>query len=259
MIYNNGCSGSGDGTGERVRLRTLLGERGGAAATDGVPGALGVLCDVAVETLGLRGAAVSLMTSTASAGGLSGSVVAASDDPARSIEDVEFEMGEGPGRDAFTTSRPVLTPDLDHASPRWPAYAPAAVAIGTRASFAFPMHVGVVRLGVLHLHGARPRNLDAREITTCLTLAEIATEIVLTAATPQAANELSDEMMGARGMRDQIYQAQGMVAVELGISLTDALARMRAHAFSSGVDLASLAAALVSGRTHLPEHSDERS
>jgi hypothetical protein len=38
--------------------------------------------------------------------------------------------------------------------------------------------------------------------------------------------------------RDEIYQAQGMVMVRLGITLEQALARMRGHAFAAGQELA---------------------
>ena len=40
-------------------------------------------------------------------------------------------------------------------------------------------------------------------------------------------------LAGAVSSRAEVYQAQGMVMVDLDVSLVDALARMRAHAFSA--------------------------
>jgi AmiR/NasT family two-component response regulator len=56
--------------------------------------------------------------------------------------------------------------------------------------------------------------------------------------------------------RDQVYPAQGMVMVQLGVSLPEALARLRAHAFATDQDLADLAADVLAGRLHLPSDSD---
>lgn len=49
-----------------------------------------------------------------------------------------------------------------------------------------------------------------------------------------------------------VYQAQGMLMVDLGISLPEALARMRAHAWATGQDLTTLAGEIVAGQTRLP-------
>jgi len=65
-----------------------------------------------------------------------------------------------------------------------------------------------------------------------------------------------EPLLGSPDRRDQIYQAQGMLMVELGISLEEALARMRALAFSSGQELADVAADIVARRTHLEPDPD---
>ncbi|WP_242882275.1 ANTAR domain-containing protein [Actinomadura litoris] len=41
--------------------------------------------------------------------------------------------------------------------------------------------------------------------------------------------------------RAEVYQATGMVAVQLNADLDEALSRLRAHAFSTGVSLAEIA------------------
>ncbi len=75
--------------------------------------------------------------------------MATTDDVSTLIEDLQFELDEGPCIDAFPQDRPVLEADLaDPAVAGWPS---PAVEAGARAIFGFPLQVGTVRLGVLSL------------------------------------------------------------------------------------------------------------
>jgi hypothetical protein len=215
------------------------------------------LCDVAIRDLRMSGAVVSLMTPVQAHREQSGTIAAASSDSARSVEELEFSLGEGPGNDAFIGSRPVLTPDLERAFDRWPGYVPAALAARVRATFAFPMLVGAARFGVFHLHSSQARHLTGHETATTLMLTELATELVLDASFPDGHRSRSAVPgFGAPDRRDEIYQAQGMVMVQLGVSLREALARMRAHAFAADQELADLAADILAGRAHLQPDPD---
>jgi hypothetical protein len=247
---------SGDTPGgetERSRVRALV------RARRSIPerSMLTRLCDVAVDELRVSGAVVSLMTPVIAGRDQSGTIAAASSDRARSTEELEFSLGEGPGTDAFVTSRPVLTPDLDRALGRWPGYAPAALAVGVRATFAFPMLVGAARFGVLHLHCSQVRTLTIGDTATSLLLAELATEIVMDAHAPTGGRLPHAVPLLGADRRDEIYQAQGMVMVDLGISLQEALAHMRARAFASDQELADLAADILARRTRLHLDPDE--
>ncbi len=82
------------------------------AALDGDrPSALDRLCGAAVGLLSLRGAGISLMVDGELRGtaGVSGSGVLA-------VQELQFELGEGPCVDAWANTEPVLEPDLG--SPR---------------------------------------------------------------------------------------------------------------------------------------------
>jgi hypothetical protein len=215
------------------------------------------LCEVAVTELRMSGAVVSLMTPVHTTGDQSGTITAASSDRARSVDELEFGLGEGPATDAFSGSRPVLTPDLVQAFARWPGYVPAALAAGVRATFAFPMLIGAARFGVVHLHCPRARTLTDHDTATSLMLTELATEIVLDIYAPTGDHTPVDvPLLGPDDHRDEIYQAQGMVMVALGVSLREALARMRAHAFASNQELATVAADILAGRTRLEPDPD---
>jgi hypothetical protein len=237
------------GEGDRSRVRELV--RAGRTTVGG--SGLTRLCEVAVDELRMSGAVVSLMTPVETGRDQYGTIAAASCDLARSVEELEFSLGEGPGSDAFLMSRPVLTPDLEGAFDRWPGYVPTALAAGVRGTFAFPLLVGAARFGVFHLHCSQVRNLSAIETATSLMLAELATEIVLDGYHRDGDPTASVAPFFAADRRDEVYQAQGMVMVELGISLYEALARMRAHAFAADQELADLASEILAGRTRLQQ------
>jgi hypothetical protein len=187
------------------------------------------------------GAGLSLMTDDGVRG-----VAAASDPASERIDELQFSLGEGPCMDAFTSRRPVLEPDLDTGGKsRWPIYAAAVHAEGVRAAFAFPLQVGAARLGVLDLYRTASGSLTTEELAQALTFADVATSMLLDGqeqAMPGAAAEGLAEVLE---YRLELYQAQGMVMVQMGISLVEALAVLRAYAYSHERDLGDVARDVV--------------
>ena len=116
------------------------------------------LCRVCAEVTGTTGAGIMLMSGDVPHGSL-----CTTDDVSAVIEQLQYDLGEGPCVDAYHLDRPVLEPDLaDPADPRWLAFTGPAVAAGVRAVFGFPLHVGAVRLGALNLYCDRAGPLDDR-------------------------------------------------------------------------------------------------
>ena len=66
----------------------------------------GGLCGPCVELLPVTGAAVSTLS-----GPINNETVCASDDVAFRIDELQFDLGEGPCWEAFAARRPVLVPD----------------------------------------------------------------------------------------------------------------------------------------------------
>jgi hypothetical protein len=213
-------------------------------AGDGVAAFLQRLCAAVVPALSVSGAGLSVMADNEVRG-----LTAASDPATARIEELQFMLGEGPCIDAFAARRPVLVANLaDGASRRWPVYAPAAYDAGVRAVFAFPLQVGAGRLGVLDVFRPRPGPMSADELGQALTFAEVAVTTLLGGqahADPGAAADGLDEAMDSRA---ELFQAQGMVMVQLGGTLTEALARMRAYAYAENRPLADVARDVVGRR-----------
>lgn len=226
----------------------------GGAADTGV--ALSCLCGLTVTELDVLGAVVTLMTpGTDPTGPPSQAVAGASDEASHALEQVQFTLGEGPGPDAYATGRPVLVPDLEAAYARWPAYVPSALKAGLGSAYAFPLQLGAVRFGTLTAYAAAPRALGADGVTTCLILADLGTELLLE-STAVGGDSLEAGLDAALRFRSEVYQAQGKVAVLLGVSLVHALMLMRARAFATDRDLADLAIGILDGTIEIGKPDD---
>ena len=69
-------------------------------------------------------------------------LAAASDPGVEDMDAVQFDVGEGPSREAFAEGRPVLVHDLAEAQERWPGFVMQATARGIGAVHAFPLQLG---------------------------------------------------------------------------------------------------------------------
>jgi len=151
--------------------------------------------------------------------------------------------------DAYEQDLPVHEPDLraDGAS-RWPAVAPPAVTAGARAAFGFPLRVGTARLGALNLYVDRPGPLSDAQHGDALLLAGVVARSVLATQADAPPGTLGAEIEAGADLRFVVHQAAGMVSVQLGVSVTEALVRIRAHAFAYDRHLVDIARDVVARR-----------
>ena len=218
------------------QLRALLAQE--AADAEDLPstgGWLQRMCRVATRDLPASGVGVSLLSD-----GGELMTTAASSAATALVEELQFSLGEGPCLLAHATRAPVLVPDLSElARTSWPGYAPAAHDHGVRAVFAFPLQVGATRLGAMDVYRNVVGDLSGTAQSRALGYAELAVESLLHAgSTVGGASALLDD--GA-GTPYEVYQAQGMVMVQLGVPGDVALARLRAHAYAEGQRLVEVA------------------
>jgi len=136
----------------------------------------GALCIVGADVLDVSGAGLILMSRGRSMG-----CIGFSDSATEVVEQLEYTLGEGPCLDACRTKSPVGEPHLDRTDVRWPAFAPAAVAVAVRAAFGFPLLVGGICIGALNLYQHEPGRLTADQFANALVVADVATR---TGSTP---------------------------------------------------------------------------
>lgn len=203
------------------------------------------LCAACLSALPVSGVGVALMTDD----GPSGVVLEATDARARQLEELQFSLGEGPCVEASRTGRAVLEPDLTAAGPaRWPGFGMAVLAAGVRAIFAFPLRVGAIRVGVLDLYRDAPGHLTTLEFTDATAFADAATVVVLHLQHHSEEDGARAALIGPMDSRAAVHQATGMIAVQLGVNLAEALLRLRAHAYAMGRPVSDIAADVVGRR-----------
>lgn len=202
------------------------------------------ICAVCRDATGATGAGIMLMSASTSQGS-----ICTTDDVSALIEKLQYDLGEGPCIDAYSTDAPVAEPDLvAPARPRWPAFAPPATAAGARAVFGFPLRVGAARIGALNLYRDRAGGLSDSQHADALIVADVAARAVLVMQAGAPPGSLAAELDSGGDFHWVVHQAAGMVAAQLEIGVLDALVRLRAHAFGNDRDLTDVARDVVERR-----------
>jgi hypothetical protein len=229
----------------RLRILRLLGADGPELATRR-------LCEVCAETSETTGAGIMLMSDDVPRGS-----ACSTDDVSAAIEELQYTLGEGPSVDAHAQDRPVLEPYLAHARvPRWPAFAPAALAMGVKAVFGFPLHVGAVRLGSLNLYRGEPGTLTDDQHADALAVADVAAQTILLLQANAPPDKLASELEAGGEFQYVVHQASGMIGAQLDVSIVQALIRLRAYAFANDRPLAQVADDVVARTLRFDDRSD---
>lgn len=168
------------------------------------------------------------------------------------LEDLQLTVGEGPCLEAFASGGPVLIADLAVAGVRWPAFTPAAVALGAAAVFSFPLQIGVVRLGSLDLYCDVPGPLSRSEVRDALILTDMATEGI----SAELAGNRTADMSWLLDPHVHLHQAAGMVQVQLQTTTETALLRLRGYAFAHDLPLAEVARRVVTRTLRFTQEED---
>jgi hypothetical protein len=207
------------------------------------------LCEVCTEVTGVSGAGIMLMSEDVPQG-----TVFTTDEVSSLIEDLQYTLGEGPCVDAYREQEVVLEADLTRPGmDRWPAFTPVVVGAGARAVFGFPLRVGSARLGALNLYRSRAGALDDNEHADALATADLVAAWVLDLQVDAPDGELPQALDAELGADFHyiVQNAAGMVSVQLGVNVTEALVRLRAHAFRSGRPVGDVARDIVERRLHI--------
>lgn len=216
-------------------------DNSGTSAPAGDDGA--DLCAPFLEQLPLTGVAVSMFSGTAAA-----SLVSASDELAARLDELQFDLGEGPRWEALRTRLPVLVPDVHSHPYSWPVFNKAILDTGVAAMFVFPLTLGALDLGAVELYHTKPGNLSYNDHTTAAVLSgRTAWHLlrrILSVNSPDTDPSEHNELMSRR----EIHQATGMVLAQAGTTAAEALLLLRAHAFANELTLREAADAVLLGR-----------
>ncbi|ORA19685.1 GAF and ANTAR domain-containing protein [Mycobacterium arosiense] len=225
-------------------LRAVDGHRGVAAADR--------LCEACAVLLEVDAAAISLIFDGAPTGTLGSSSASA-----RSYDELQFTLGEGPCLDAISRRIPVLAVDLaDSGERRWPAFGPAALAHHIRGVYAIPIVVAGEYVGALDLFRHQPGGLDSEHLSGAIVAAELASVPLLDLLDADLQAAVADPNSNAWAefnalSRTEVSQATGMLVAQLEIEPAEALVRLRAHAYTTGRNATDVARDILARRLKL--------
>lgn len=201
------------------------------------------LCSQCMEVLPVNGVGLALMNDAGHQG-----VVAATDGPARLMEELQFTLGEGPCLDASRSRRPVMEPDLAvSAAIRWPGFGPVVLEAGIAAIFAFPLHIGAIRIGILDLYRATPGTLNAEQLADALAYGDAAATILLRMQSKLPDGELHPLLGDSVQSHAEVHQATGAVAVHADVSITEAFQLLQARAYATNRPILAIARDVLDG------------
>lgn len=178
---------------------------------------------------------------------LGSETVSATDGQAARLDELQFDLGEGPCWDALRSTRPVLMPDVRRDGPTaWPAFFAAIRDDDLSSLFAFPLCVGPLRIGALDLYSVAPVRLDSTQTLQVGAMADVVTRHVLRQALNAVGGEY--EETGNGFSRRFIHQATGVVLAQLDLSADDARLVIQGHAFAASRTMMDVARDIVEGR-----------
>lgn len=163
----------------------------------------------------------------------------ASDERLRELDETQYDLGQGPCRQAILDHETVVVDDLD-TDPRWPSWGRAMVdELGIRSSLSFRLFTRPDRTwGALNVYSRTPGAFTHEELEHGRTIAAMATVAL--------ARSINDEQLAAAiETRTVIGQAIGMVMERYGLDEDRAFSVLRRISSQENVKLREIARQLV--------------
>lgn len=155
---------------------------------------------------------------------------------------LQYELGEGPCHDSTWEGETFISQDLS-TEPRWPLWAPKAVALGIGSALGAQLvdKAGDRRLGSLNLYWTRPRVISLDEVAIAQLITRHAAVSLMASLTVEGLNIALDG-------RKRIGQAQGILMERYGLSEDQAFAVLKRYSQNHNIKLRALAEHLVQSR-----------
>jgi hypothetical protein len=200
-------------------------------------------CDVFLDVFPVTGASVSTIGEV-----LGSETLAATDGQAARLDELQFDLGEGPCWDAMRSAQHVLAPDIRRTDGNpWPELARALQSEQVSSVFAFPLAVGPVRFGAIDLYSAEPFRLSGAQAEQAGAMASVVGRHVLQRALTSI-GAAYEQQPGNAFSRRLIHQASGMVLAQIDVSADDARLVIQGHAFSAERSMMEVAQDILDGR-----------
>lgn len=205
------------------------------------------LCAGFVRMIPVSGASISLIDRSGRQSSLG-----SSDAVAARIDELQFQLGEGPQWDALKNRSYVMIPNLDSDEmAAWPIFAQAMEYLPARALFTLPLLMGAATVGVVTLYNENVGQLSRQQFRQAVAIAASITWRAVHSAIRSADLDEPVESETSPALRREVHQATGIIVAQLDISATAAFSRLQAHAFATNQNLQTVAHDVVENRVDL--------
>lgn len=151
---------------------------------------------------------------------------AATDAEARTLDDAQYRLGDGPCLTAHRECRSVEVESMADDA-RWPEFAAIAVAHGVRGSLSMPLVVEGDSIGALNMYAASTGPFDEVDRQKAAAFAQQASIALANALSFLRVAELSVQLREAIETRDLIGQAKGILMAHHKINADEAFQQLR--------------------------------
>jgi GAF domain-containing protein len=184
--------------------------------------------------------------------------VAASDDDAVTVDQLQYELHEGPCIDALETGSENLLADLHAPGGRWPRFQDAARSVGFGSVLAVPLRAGEATVGALNLFAAEAHGFAEEDVDLARRIAAPAASTLANARAYRRVTRLTEQLQEAMRSRAVIEQAKGMLMGQRRIDDDAAFQLLRETSQRTNRKLRDVAAAIVETQSAngRPDRSD---
>ncbi|WP_084741246.1 MULTISPECIES: GAF and ANTAR domain-containing protein [unclassified Curtobacterium] len=183
--------------------------------------------------------------------------VSATDEVATRVDEIQFDLSEGPCWAALATDAPVLETDLvQRPNAAWPAFNDAVRSEPVGAVFAFPVAFGPFPLGAVDVYVPEPATIEDDTVRQAMTLASAVSRRVLRRALRSIADEDDALLDRSPSSRRVVHQATGVVLAQLDISPEDAYLLLQGHAFARRTTMRRVAEEILDGTVRFEKRGD---
>jgi transcriptional regulator with GAF, ATPase, and Fis domain len=172
------------------------------------------------------------------------STVGCSGEQATAVNELQYELGEGPCLTALSDRCPVQSDDMT-AETRWPRFALAAAERGVRSCLSLPLIAQDVTVGALNLYSTQCRAFGEEETRRAGNFAEPAAGALALGLRLVTYADLIEQLRASLATRAAIDQAVGIIMAQERCTQDKAFAALRTASQNRNVKLRDIAREVV--------------
>jgi GAF domain-containing protein len=169
---------------------------------------------------------------------------ATSDDLAKALDAVQYDIDDGPCLTCLRTAEVVVVDDIA-ADPRWPAFARRGRQAGAGSSLSVPIMIDSRAVGALNLYSREAHGLAPEDQARAQQFADQAAGAVALARRLEEREQLASHLEKALTSRSVIDQALGIIIARTGHDADRAFQLLRAQSQHTNQKLRDVAAQIV--------------